>query len=354
MTEQQQKSIVPAPPQQGAISQPSQYNAKARELASRIKYMIVNGNRLQDAEVFALAQYAAANDLNPFAGECYYLPGSGPCPGVAGWRKKAQEQLEYEADREGAKGAHFWTEDRAAEPGETMFNPDKGDIAVFVTLHDWLSNTRWRKAIFETMRQLHDFGQDATIEAAQRFVGPEPVWTALGVVYGSEKFAADGKAEKFDRYERAKKRAEKLAIKKRFPRVNLPEPAQADAAHDVLDLRMIEPERQRLPEGQIMAELGYAPEPQPEQAEQPEIIPAKGPAIDSAQDAPKPGEMTLEEALNMTDSKGVRYGDSIQRLPFMASKIQDKLAAGLVNPQDVAAYQRKLAAIKMILANPPA
>src|SRR5512137_1884010 len=79
-----------------------------QELAERFKLLIVNGKNLQGNEALALAQYSQMTDLNPFAGECYYLPGIGPGPGIAGWRKKADEQLEWEARKAAEPLARFW------------------------------------------------------------------------------------------------------------------------------------------------------------------------------------------------------------------------------------------------------
>jgi hypothetical protein len=50
--------------------------------------------------------------------------------------------------------------------------------------------------------------------------GDLPTWEAVGVVYHDENF---GKLEKWDRNERAKKRAEKGAIKKRYPDLIIPD-----------------------------------------------------------------------------------------------------------------------------------
>lgn len=236
---------------------------KARELAQRLKFMIVNGNKLSDNEVYALAQYSAATDLNPFAQECYYLPGIGPGPGIAGWKKKAQEQLDWEAGKEGLTGAHYWWDKREAIPGEAVFDPAKGDIAIVVILHDWLTNRRWRMGLFETARELKEFGHPTPYEEAQRLVGQEPVWLGIGVVFGSENFGKDT----FNRKERAEKRALKLALRKRFPRVHLPEPSQDfDVSQAVtVEAREIfqEPERPQKSEGQLLHELGYDPEPEP-------------------------------------------------------------------------------------------
>lgn len=189
---------------------------QAREFASRLKFMIVNGNKLEDREVYALAHYAAANGLNPFAQEAYYLPGTGPITGIVGFRRKAQESLEDECKLHGVtEPQRFWVETREATPEEANFEP--GDIAVHVTLRESLTNKAWRHAYFETVRELKEFGDAKPFETAKEFVGKEPVWTGVGVVYASEAFAAPGKKEKFDRYERAAKRGEKIALKKRFP-----------------------------------------------------------------------------------------------------------------------------------------
>ncbi|MDD5170524.1 MAG: recombinase RecT, partial [Syntrophales bacterium] len=178
---------------------------RAREFASRLKYMIVNGNKLEDKEVYALAHYAAANNLNPFAQECYYLPGTGPITGIVGYRRKADEALLDECHNFGInEPQHFWTETRQATQDEAVFDPDK-DIAVFVTLRDSITNKTWRRSYFETVRELRELGEKDFFEVAKQFVGPEPVWTGVGVVQGSENF---GQKERFDRHERAAKRGE--------------------------------------------------------------------------------------------------------------------------------------------------
>ena len=237
---------------------------KARELVVRLRYMIVNGNKLADGEVFALAQYAAANDLNPFASECYYLPGTGPVPGIAGWRKKAQEQMDFEAKALGSKEQQgFWTVARACFPGEATFEAEKGDVAIYVTLHDSITNRRWRQEYLKMAKELMDLKDPDYFKNAKEMVGPEPVWTGVGVVYSGEKFSADGKPEKYSRHERAEKRAEKIALRKRFPRVNLPEPKEIIDA-DAIDVRVYDtpaPEPVKRTEAQNLKELGFEPEP---------------------------------------------------------------------------------------------
>ena len=268
-------------------------NDRAREIATRIKYMIQNGRKLEDQEVYALAQYCAANDLNPFAGEAYYMPGAGPVPGIAGWRKKAQEQLNWEAENQKELGAHFWCDVREATTEEAKHDPNRGDIAMFVTLHDWLSNKRLRRAFFETVRELKELGyslEDANAQA-KVMVGPEPVWTGVGTVYAEENF---GKGEKFNRAERAAKRAEKIALRKRFPRVSLPEPAGAE--HDAYDGEWTEAEpAPRKSEAELLGDLGYDAPAQPAPA------------------APKPwpttAKVSYETATTLAGSDKVKYWD---------------------------------------------
>ena len=237
----------------------------ARDLAQRLKYMIVNGNKLSDNEVYSLAQYAAANGLNPFAGECYYLSGTGPCPGVAGWRSKGQDQLDYEAKLANQAGGNMWCEYEHADPLDCIFDPAKGDIAYKVILHDSVSRKRWTDSIKEIAMDFVKAGVpffDA-FDKAKELIGPEPVTVSWGVVYGTEKFAGEGKTEKFDRHERAKKRGEKLDLRKRFPRIHLPEPDNFDDSQvvDSTDFHYVMDEPEQKPSGrtvdQNLAELGF-------------------------------------------------------------------------------------------------
>jgi hypothetical protein len=222
---------------------------KSREWAIQLKHMIVNGNKLTDPEIYALANYAGANGLNPFAGECYYLPGVGPCPGVAGWRSKAQDQLDMEAKTAGQQGGNLWCEYFHTEPGDCNFEPERGDIAYKVVMHDSVSRKRWTDSIKDIAVDFVKAGVpffDA-FEKARELIGAEPVTISWGVIFASESFGAPGKAEKFDRHERAKKRGEKLCLRKRFPRIHLPEPENYSAdTVDAEDVRIVmeEPKRE--------------------------------------------------------------------------------------------------------------
>jgi len=224
-------------------------------MAERLKLMVQNGRKLSNEEALALGQYALVTGLDPFSGECYYLQNVGPGPGIAGWRRKAEEQLEYEARKAAEPLARFWCDYVDAEADETG-NLAAGDIAVKAVLHDTLTKGAWEKRTLSHYIEL----VKAKIEGdawtiAQALAGPEPTWSAVGIVRAGENFGGD----KMPRYERACKRAEKAAIRKRFPRVHLPEPMGFDPA-DVVDSSFVSvPE---VPEakstGQLLSELGYA------------------------------------------------------------------------------------------------
>lgn len=334
-------------------------NDRAREIAQRVKFMIQNGRKLEDQEVYALAQYCAANDLNPFAGEAYYMPGAGPVPGIAGWRKKAQEQLNWEAENQKELGAHFWCDVREATTEEAKHDPNRGDIAMFVTLHDWLSNKRWRRAFFETVRELKEIGyslEDANAQA-KIMVGPEPVWTGVGTVYAEEIF---GKGEKFNRAERAAKRAEKIALRKRFPRVSLPEPASAE--HDAYDGEWVEADpAPRKSEAELLGDLGYDAQPAPKQPAAPVTVsvstvnPATAAHLEAFTGEAMPEQtvtMTLDDALVLTRDGGQKYGEiDNETLSHMANSLTKTLKSQTMSAEERATRERKLAGIKIILAH---
>lgn len=188
----------------------------AHDLAASLKYMIVGGKKLEDHEVFALTQFCVSNNLNPFANEAYYLPGTGPIAGIVGYRKRAKEECNNDAIKAGYGYGEYWIDYFQAETTEAIFIPGK-DIAIKAVLHDSITNKRWRQEIIETMRSLKECGVSEAYQEACRLVGSEPVWVGYAVVFESEKFASDGKVEKYDRVERCRKRAEKQATKKRFP-----------------------------------------------------------------------------------------------------------------------------------------
>lgn len=284
-------------------------------VAERLKLMVVNGKQLQNNEALALAQYAISTGLNPFLNECYYIPGVGPGPGIAGWRRKASEQLDYEAKRADLPIAQVWASARPAEASEASFDPSKGDIAYVVTLHDSISRTLWEKRILSHYIDLLKNGlKDDAWEIARELAGPEPEWVGVGVVFGSEKFSYDNKPEKFDRHERAKKRGEKLAIRKRF-NLNLPAPVVWEE-YDVID-----------------ADVSYVDK------------------DEAQQDLPKQSSfMTYEMAITETNRDGITYGKiATDTLAHMANSLQNKLDKNQLTPEEREEKLRKKDACLAIL-----
>lgn len=334
--------------------------ADPSKLAARIKLMIYNGKKLSDGEAEALAVYSMVNDLNPFVGECYYLPGIGPGPGIAGWRKKADEQLEYEARRAAQPSARFWCDYVDPDPREVGVLA-AGDIAVKAVLHDTITKTAWEQRVLSHYIELVKAGEK-DIAIARELAGSEPVWSAIGIVRTGENFGGD----KMPRYERACKRAEKAAIRKRFPRVYLPEPEGYDEALMVDGQFSEAPEASHQSIDKNLADLGFGaptkPEPtvtigatddnatgyvvkaDPADPNQPVVVyPAQQPELFPPDTAPAP--MTIEEARDIRNSEGMPYGN------IPSDKLQ-KMAIGLGKVANPTPEQSdKALAIQLILAD---
>lgn len=231
---------------------------QVKETVRKLMRLAPGGNRLNANEATDLAIYSLMNDLNPYNGEAYYLPGVGPLAGVAGYRRKANEWLLVSY----GPTARFWCEFEDAPMGSGDFDPEAGDIAYICTLHDSISKREWESSTLGAYAQLRQGGMesDEAWKEAKNFVGSEPVWTAVGVVDHREHFAKEGKPDKWDRHERAKKRAEKWAIRKRFPSTIIPD---NDLDFDIIDSVATEIgdelNKPRRSASTIIEELGYGP-----------------------------------------------------------------------------------------------
>lgn len=238
-------------------------NRGPEELTARLKLMIQNGKQLQDHEARALAQFAIATGLNPLNQECYFIPGVGPGPGVMGYRRRAMETLEREARQANCPlGVYYCTFSIPSED-EANYKAANGDIAYRCKLVDTITKelhfkNMMRYAI-EMGKEMKDF--KLAQEIAERLYGEAPSWEGVGVVYGSERFSFDSsKPEKWDRHERAKKRAEKVALKKRFPLMEIAEPVGWDVAFEPSRVEVSEVVQQiEAPRSEqtILSELGY-------------------------------------------------------------------------------------------------
>lgn len=104
----------------------SQTPPDVAELASLIKAMLPNGQKLSDQEALAGAMYGKVHNLSPFKGEYYIIPGKGIFPGYRG-EMRMNEQREYYTQTRPLRN------DEAAEheilPGDTariveLYQPD--------------------------------------------------------------------------------------------------------------------------------------------------------------------------------------------------------------------------------------
>jgi len=71
---------------------------QVRELGSRIKHFLPNGNKMSDSDAHSLAQLALAHGLDPFIGDCWWIPGKGIMVGINGLRKAARRASPYSVD----------------------------------------------------------------------------------------------------------------------------------------------------------------------------------------------------------------------------------------------------------------
>ena len=266
------------------------------ETARKLMKLTPGGSKMDVNQATELAVFSIVNGLNPFEGEAYHVFGVGPYAGVAGYRRKATEYL---IERYGP-AASYWLEYRPANTSEAQFNPDKGDIAWVVRLHDSEMEKRWQAQVIQNLigvKAAGITGKEA-FDMAAKLAGPKPYVEAVGVVYASESFAKEGKVERWDRNERAKKRGEKQVLRRAYPvgvRImgdadmgDVIEGTARDLVMDVSSQIAAEASKPR-PEGmtneKILADMDYSPV-----VVQPAFVPTEPPPT------PEPEYVPVEEA----------------------------------------------------------
>lgn len=173
--------------------------------ANRIGYMVKGGNKLNDNERMALAQVALATGLNPFIGELWYIPGSGPMVGIAGARKLDNQQVT-------AKGGYTWEESISVDPEEAGASPEqvKNVAAAFrVEIHDSAATAQYQALFSDTLKMLRESGSKDPFAEAKEICGPRPVWYGYG-------FALSNESSRMSKPQLARKRAHADALKKRI------------------------------------------------------------------------------------------------------------------------------------------
>ncbi len=176
-------------------------------MMDRLKLLIANGRRLSNDEAAALAQFAVAEQLDPFSGECYLLKNEtkneiiGPMVGVKGLRRKAQEAL-------GRDESYFLDFAIIAPPNTGILHAVECRLRDTKTMRQYLEMRKMAEEMFRSS------GLPTPSDEAAKMVGPAPVWVGTGYFYSSEQ--NEYKDKKFHPLEKAKKRAEAMVLKLRF------------------------------------------------------------------------------------------------------------------------------------------
>lgn len=169
-----------------------------RELKARLAQMAVmvpGGAKLDASAITALAQASIAHGLDPFNGEIWIIPGSGVMIGIKGLRKKAREQVQ----------GNFWMEFREITSPEEKAR--LGIPANALAYESHLFDTENINTYTGAVEKLLKAG--IPWEAVERMVGSRPYTVGIG-------YATPGEKSKMDLAQRAHKRAEADAIKRRF------------------------------------------------------------------------------------------------------------------------------------------
>ena len=169
-----------------------------RELADRIRLGVPGGRKLEQNEALVLAQIAIAHSLDPFTGEIWYIPGTGPMVGIKGLRKTAQKEARK-------NGGTYWTEfRRITDPDELdSLNIPAGALAFECRLLD----SQTIRAYAETVKALREAGFSHDESTALAGIRPSTIG------YG---YLKSGEPTKMPPVQCATKRAEADAIKRRF------------------------------------------------------------------------------------------------------------------------------------------
>lgn len=214
----------------------SEAEAAITQMGRKLLKLQVGGRQLTAQEAASLAVLSYMLDANPFNNEIYWTR-IGPMIGITLYRRKALEWMQYET---GKSGNTLRKEVRVALTSECEFRPENGDIAYHVTVYDSVSLGKWQSEVIDLMAKLKVADPEMTgeklYEIALGMAGPKPCETGVGIVFAKETFTkSDGDPEMFSRHERAQKRAEKVAIRKRFPSILIPDREVMETTDDIID-----------------------------------------------------------------------------------------------------------------------
>jgi hypothetical protein len=213
--------------------------------ARRIKLMCKGGDKLTEPEALALAQVATVTGLNPFTGEVWYIPGSGPMIGIAGARR---------IDQESAKdhGGYSTPDTQPCPPEEAgATEAEMKDVAAAFKceITDSTAVLEYQKMFSATLASLRESGVTDPVPVAREICGPRPKWTGYGYSLKSER-------SRMSKTQLARKRAEADALKRKIVLPFGAQVAETDASPDYVEATAQDVTPKRT-EAQNMAELGY-------------------------------------------------------------------------------------------------
>lgn len=169
-----------------------------RELAERLQTMMPGAKALTPPQALSLAQAAIAHGLDPFNGELWWIPGSGLMAGIKGLRRGAHREL----DREG--GGNYWPEfDQLDVDEKTALGIPQDALAYRCKIRDTQTINHYVSQI-ERMTKA-----GIPWEIVNEIVGARPYTEGIGYAEKSER-------SKMSLVQRAQKRAEADALKRRF------------------------------------------------------------------------------------------------------------------------------------------
>jgi hypothetical protein len=175
-----------------------------RELAERLQSMIPGGQKLTQVEALTLAQAAVAHGLDPFNGELWFLKDKhgkpmGLMAGIKGHRRSAHRQMREEG------GGNYWPEFEGpmSVDEKAALGIPKDALAYRCKIRD----TQTVNAYVNEIERLMATG--LPWEVVESIVGKKPFTEGIGYAQPSER-------SKMTLVQRAQKRAEADALKRRF------------------------------------------------------------------------------------------------------------------------------------------
>ena len=174
-----------------------------RELGERLQTMMPGAQRLTQVEALTLAQAAVAHGLDPFNGELWFLKDKGGKPlglmaGIKGHRRSAHRQMAEEG------GGNYWPDFEVLDTDEKTALGIPSDALAYRCL---IRDTRTIEHYVSQIERLLKAGLDWDV--VSNLVGSRPYTEGIGYAQRSEH-------SKMTLVQRAMKRAEAEALKRRF------------------------------------------------------------------------------------------------------------------------------------------